>query len=103
VTQEAVRAVEGILKRISEISGISAAIAVSVSEQQGVTREIGANAQRFAVGNDRLSETIGQVRQAADQTGSAASQVLSSARLLQDRSADMKTLVGTFLSGVRGN
>jgi methyl-accepting chemotaxis protein len=101
VTKEAVSAVEGILKRIGEISVIATTIANAVAEQEQVTREIAENAQRFATGNQRLTATIGQVSQAAQESGVAASQVLDSAQALHQRSTDMKSLVSGFLSRVR--
>ena len=101
VTRDAVQAVEGILKRIGEISVIATTIADAVAQQEQVTREIADNAERFASGNERLSATIGQVNQAAEKSGAAASQVLDSAHALHQRSMDMKSLVSRFLSSVR--
>jgi len=71
VTKDAVQAVEGILKRIGEISVIATTIADAVAQQEQVTREIADNAQRFAIGNERLATTIGHVNQAAEDSGAA--------------------------------
>ena len=58
----------------------AAAIAAAVDQQSSATREIARNVEQTAVGTEEVSTNIAGVRQAANDTGSAANQVLASAR-----------------------
>jgi methyl-accepting chemotaxis protein len=53
------------------------------------------------VGTREVSSNIGGVNQAANDTGSAATQVLGAAEGLTKQSNEMKSLVEGFLSQVR--
>jgi methyl-accepting chemotaxis protein len=100
-TQEAVLAIAEIVKRIEEINQISAAIASAVEEQSAATGEIARNVQQAAAGTQQVSSNIGGVTQAANDTGAAAQQVLSSARSLAQQSESLKGVVAKFLTGVK--
>jgi methyl-accepting chemotaxis protein len=77
--------------------GISTAI-----EQQGeATREIARNIQSVAAGSSEISSHIGGVTTAAAATGSAASEVLSNARELDNQSGMLRSAVDGFLAKVR--
>ncbi|PKU23902.1 methyl-accepting chemotaxis protein [Telmatospirillum siberiense] len=100
-TQQAVTAIGGIVKRIQEINQISAAIASAVEEQSAATAEIARNVQQAASGTQEVSSTIGNVKHAAAETGTAAELVLSSSETLSQGSNQLKTTVSDFLQGVR--
>ncbi len=72
-TRDAVDAVRGIGTTIEEISRIAAAIAAAVEEQSAATREIARNVQQASDGTNQVSSNIAGVRQAAKETGTAAS------------------------------
>ena len=96
-TGEAVQAIEGIGGTIAAINQIATTIAAAVEEQGAATREIARNVQQAAQGTGQVSLTIVGVNQAANQTGTAASQVLVSAETLSTRSATLRADVDRFL------
>jgi methyl-accepting chemotaxis protein len=100
-TQQAVAAIAGIVGRIEEINQIAGAIAAAVEEQSAATAEIARNVQTAASGTQQVSGHIGGVTQAAAETGSAATQVLTSARSLARQATELKGTVSQFLQGVR--
>ena len=100
-TQKAVGAIGGIVTRIQEIHQIATAIASAVEEQSAATAEIARNVQQAAVGTRDVSENIGGVTRSASETGSAADQVLGSAKALLGEAGDLKTVVDTFVTSVR--
>jgi methyl-accepting chemotaxis protein len=100
-TEDSVAAIGNIRSTIGRISEISAAIAAAVEEQGVATREIAANVQVAAKGVTEVTANIASVNQAAGETGTASSQVLSSAALLSTDSDRLKTEVERFLTSVR--
>ena len=96
-----VGAIEGIVATIGKINEISASIAAAVEEQDAATQEIARNVEQAAQGTQQVSGTIAGVTSAADETGSAANQVLQVARTMAERSEDMRVAVGGFLASVR--
>jgi methyl-accepting chemotaxis protein len=100
-TQGAVQAIQTIAKTIGEINAISATIAAAVEEQSAATKEIARNVEQAATGTQEVSANIGGVGQAANDTGSAASQVLAAARDLSQQSVSLKQVVTDFLVGVK--
>jgi methyl-accepting chemotaxis protein len=100
-TQEAVSAIAGIVGRIEELNQIAAAIASAVEEQSAATAEIARNVQEAALGTEQVAANIGGVTSAAAATGSAATQVLSSAQALSQEAEGLKNTVATFLHDVR--
>ena len=73
-----------------------------LAEQQGdATREIARNIQQVAAGSNEISAHIGGVTTAAAATGTAASDVLSNARELDNQSGMLRGAVDEFLTKVR--
>jgi methyl-accepting chemotaxis protein len=72
-----------------------------VEEQGAATQEISRNVQQAAQGTHGVSSNITDVQRGASETGSASSQVLSSARSLSGESNRLKLEVGKFLATVR--
>ncbi len=99
-THEAVQAIQAIGKTIGEINHIAATIASAVEEQSAATKEIARNVEQAATGTQEVSSNIAGVSQVANDTGSAATQVLSSARELAQQSAGLKAAVDQFLTHV---
>jgi methyl-accepting chemotaxis protein len=100
-TQESVTAIKEIGDTIGRLSEISSTIASAVEEQGAATQEISRNVQQAAHGSKQVSSNITDVQRGASETGTASSQVLSSARSLSGESNRLKLEVGKFLNTVR--
>jgi methyl-accepting chemotaxis protein len=100
-TQESVGAIQAISTTIEKLSEISSTIASAVEEQGAATQEISRNVQQAAHGTQQVSANIVDVQRGAGETGSASSQVLSSAQSLSTDSNRLKLEVGKFLNSVR--
>jgi methyl-accepting chemotaxis protein len=100
-TQDAVRAIGSISKTISEIDQIATAIAAAVEQQGAATQEIARNVEEAAKGTQEVSSNIGGVTEAANGTGAAAAQVLTSAQALTSQSTHLSGLVQQFLADVK--
>jgi methyl-accepting chemotaxis protein len=100
-TTEAVQAIQAIASTIGEMSQISTSIAAAMEEQGTATSEIARNVQEAARGTEFVTGSISEVRQGAGETGTAAAQVLSSARDLSRHSASLGQEVEHFLSGIK--
>jgi len=100
-TRSAVEAIESIAKTIGEINGITSTIAAAVEEQSAATKEIARNVEQAATGTQEVSSNIGGVGQAANDTGTSATQVLAVARDLSKQSDTLKSVVIKFLAEVK--
>src|SRR5438552_3669741 len=100
-TQESGGAIQAISTTIEKLSEISSTIAAAVEEQGAATQEISRNVQQAARGTQQVSSNITDVQRGAGETGTASSQVLSSARSLSQDSNRLKLEVGKFLGSVR--
>ena len=97
-TNEAVGSIRNIVTVIEEVGAIAAAIAAAVEEQGAATAEIARNVQETAASTDTVSTNISGVSRAANDTGAAASQVLSAAGHLSLQ-AEQLALEGTRFVG----
>src|SRR6266436_6036504 len=100
-TQDSVLAIKEISGTIGRVSEIAAAIAAAIEEQGAATQEIARNVQQAAVGSTQVATSIADVNRGAADTGSASSQVLSSAQLLSNENKRLKSEVVKFLATVR--
>ena len=100
-TQESVNAIRDISATIERLSEVSSTIAAAVEEQGAATQEIARNVQQAAHGTQQVSTNITDVQRGAAETGSASSQVLSTAKMLATDSNRLKDEVGKFLKTVR--
>ena len=100
-TADFVAAIKGIGTTIGNISQVTSAIAAAIEEQGAATNEISRNVQQAAQGTSRTSASIVEVNKGAAETGSACSQVLSSAQSLSSESNRLKLEVEKFLATVR--
>jgi methyl-accepting chemotaxis protein len=100
-TQDSVLAIKEISGTIGRVSEIAAAIAAAIEEQGAATQEITRNVQQAAVGSTQVATSIADVNRGAGDTGSASSQVLSSAQLLSSENKRLKAEVVKFLATVR--
>jgi methyl-accepting chemotaxis protein len=100
-TQDSVLAIKEISGTIGRVSEIAAAIAAAIEEQGAATQEIARNVQQAAIGSTQVATSIADVNRGAGDTGSASSQVLSSAQLLSNENKRLKAEVVNFLATVR--
>jgi methyl-accepting chemotaxis protein len=100
-TEDSVAAIKEIGGTIGRISEIAAAIAAAVEQQGAATQEISRNVQQAAQGTAQVATNITDVNRGAAETGSASSQVLSSAQSLSNESNHLKVEVEKFLTTVR--
>ena len=100
-TSETVGAIRGITGTIEAVSAISAAIASAVEQQGAATSEIARNLQLTARSTRDVTETIGDVSQAASETGTAADTVLGAATDLSRQAGLLTAEVGGFIAEVR--
>jgi methyl-accepting chemotaxis protein len=80
---------------------VAAAIAAGVEQQGTATHEIVRNVGEAAAGAAIVTSNISGVAEAAEKTGSAASQVLDAASALSRQSDHLTGEVGRFLANVR--
>jgi methyl-accepting chemotaxis protein len=100
-TSDAVVSIGGITETIAQMSEITVSISTAIDQQGDATREIARNIQSVAAGSSEISAHIGGVTTAAAATGTAASDVLSNARELDNQSGKLRSAVDEFLTKVR--
>jgi methyl-accepting chemotaxis protein len=100
-TSDAVVSIGGITATIAQMSEITVGLSTAIEQQGDATREIARNIQSVAAGSSEISAHIGGVSTAAAATGTAASDVLSNARELDNQSGMLRVAVDEFLIKVR--
>jgi methyl-accepting chemotaxis protein len=100
-TQDSVAAIKEIGTTIGRIAQIASTIAGTVEEQGATTQEIARSVHLAAQGTSQVAGNIGDVTKGAGETGSASSQVLSSAQALSSEGSKLKVEVARFLTTVR--
>jgi len=100
-TEHVVAAIASIVSRITEVNDVSAAIAAAVEEQSAAAREIARNVAQAAAGTQEVATNIVGVNQTAGETGAASRQVLSASQSLAREAGTLRSVVETFLQGVR--
>jgi methyl-accepting chemotaxis protein len=100
-TRNAVDAVRDIGQAVTEINDITSNIAGAVGQQDAATREISANAQSAAQGNETLVGNIGSLRDAIGETSSAAASVLAASGDLTKTADTLSREVEKFFQNLR--
>ena len=100
-TGGAVTAIKSITATITEISGITTAIATAVEQQGAATQENARNVQAAATGTSEVTSNIGGVTQAASDTGRVSGEVLSAAGNLSKQAGLLNSEVERFLTSIR--
>ncbi len=101
VTSRAVGSIRSIVGTIDRMSQITATIASAVNQQHAATQDIARHAQDAADGTHSVSQTIGDVSQAATETGSIAHTALDTATSLHAQADQLQTEVATFIRNIR--
>ena len=97
-TADAIRAVGGQVKQMTEISS---GVAAAVEEQNAATREIARNVQEASAGNQEVSQKVELVARAAQGTKGAAATVLDASHQLSQHTGNIRTAIERFVSAVR--
>ncbi len=100
-TQTAVSSIQSIGATIKDTHEIASAIASAVEEQGAATAEIARNVAQASASAAEVSSNIGEVTRASGETGTAATQVSSVARDMNQKADGLKDQVERFLSEVR--
>jgi methyl-accepting chemotaxis protein len=95
---DAIKAIGGTIRQMSEIA---TAIASAVEEQGAATRDISNNIQLVAQGTNGVATNIAGVNEAAGETGTAATQVLTAADDLSRQADTLRSAVNGFLVKIR--
>jgi methyl-accepting chemotaxis protein len=100
-TASSAESIENISKTIGRVSEISTAIASAVEEQGAATQEIARNVQQAAIGTQEVSTNIVSVTEAAQHTGTAATQLLGASGDLAKQAEVLKMEVERYIEGVK--
>ncbi len=100
-TENAVGAIHKIGSTITEINEIASTIAAAVEEQSAATQEIARNVEEAASGTQEVTNNISGVTTAAGETGTASTEMLSSANDLSKQAETLRSEVDNFLVEVR--
>jgi methyl-accepting chemotaxis protein len=100
-TKNAVDAVRDIGQAVAEINDITSNIAGAIGQQDAATREISANAQSAAEGNETLVSNIGSLRDAIGETSTAAGCVLAASGDLTKTADTLSREVEKFFENLR--
>jgi methyl-accepting chemotaxis protein len=95
---DAIKAIGGTIRQMDEIAS---AIAAAVEQQGAATRDISNNIQLVAQGTNGVASNIAGVNEAAAETGTAATQVLTAADDLSRQADKLRGDVTGFLSKIR--
>jgi methyl-accepting chemotaxis protein len=86
---------------VHEINAITSTIAGAVEEQNAATREISANAQSAAQGNETLVTNIDSLKEAIGETSTAAASVLATSDDLSTTAETLSREVEKFFHNLR--
>ncbi len=100
-TSDTVSAVQEISSTISELDEISSSIASAVEQQASAMQEISRNSMQAATGTEAAAENVNNVSQLAEETGNAASDVLTASNELSGQASTLKLAVDEFLAEIR--
>jgi methyl-accepting chemotaxis protein len=102
-TRNSVDAVREIGNAVREINDVTANIAGAINQQDAATREISANAQLAAQGNETLVINIGSLSEAMGKTSTAAESVLSASGELTAMAETLSREVDAFFRNLRAD
>ena len=100
-TGASVSALRSIAGQVKELEATAVSIASAVDQQSVAGQDLARSIDLAARGTEQVSGHIDDVRDLALSTGSAASQVLSSATSLEEQASTLRAQVNSFLVKVR--
>lgn len=101
VSDATVAAISEINHVIEEMNEIANSVAAAVEEQDAATQEITRNIEQAAHGTQEVTSNIVEVNEAANVTGRASKEVLEASNQLNTQSTSLRSIVETFLKGVK--
>ena len=93
--------IKAITGTIGTIDNANSAIASAIQQQSAATQEIVQAVHQASVGTHEVTSNIAGVAQAAEQTGQAAAQLLTSSSELSQQASHLHTEVDRFLATIR--
>jgi methyl-accepting chemotaxis protein len=100
-TSNVVDAINSITATIEQVNGISRSIAGAMDQQGQATTEIARNVAQAAAGTSEVTSNITGVSQAAAETETVSSQIVSAADHLSTQADSLRTQVDGFIQRVR--
>ena len=100
-TGASVKALRSIASEVSQLESTAVSIASAVDQQSVAGQDLARSIDLAARGTEQVSGHIKEVRELSVSTGSAASQVLSSATALEQQASTLRAQVDSFLHQVR--
>lgn len=100
-TGDAVQAIADISRTVADLNRLASSVSASIEQQDAATLEIARNVQQAAVGTEEISANIVLVRQAAEDAGGAARDVLSASHALSADSDRLSAEVDQLIRQVR--
>ncbi|GGF72197.1 methyl-accepting chemotaxis protein [Azorhizobium oxalatiphilum] len=100
-TKEAVMVIQGVGAQIRQMNDVASSISAAVEQQGVATREIVRNVDQAATGTNSVTGHISDVARTADETGMAASEVLSASGALTEQARRLEGQMQQFLATVR--
>jgi methyl-accepting chemotaxis protein len=101
VTGRAVATMTDVARTIQQIGGIVTDIAAAVERQSGAARTIAHNVDTASDGTRRVNNDIERVASSAENTGRTADEVMRSASAVNQKAADLRSTVDSFLQKLR--
>ncbi|MDB5410083.1 MAG: chemotaxis protein [Rhodospirillales bacterium] len=93
--------IKGVAEAIAEIHALASEVTASVDQQNAATAEIARNVHEAAEGTRLVSSQIGQVKTAAQESGSAAKSMVDTVSALSATAETLTGQIARFLSEVR--
>jgi methyl-accepting chemotaxis protein len=100
-SKESAVAIDGIVKRVSDLEEVTITVASAVDQQSMASEEVAKSIAQAAQGTELVSANIDEVKIAAQSTGAAATQVLTSSEALRSQADKLKTETDSFLNELR--
>ncbi|MEM8725831.1 MAG: methyl-accepting chemotaxis protein [Pseudomonadota bacterium] len=100
-TGASVSALRAIAQQVNKLESTSVSIASAVDQQSVAGQDLARSIDLAARGTEQVAGHIADVRELSLSTGSAASQVLSSATNLEEQASTLRAQVNSFLAKVR--
>jgi methyl-accepting chemotaxis protein len=100
-TRDAVNAIQGISATIGQISEITSAIAEAIAQQRTATQQIVQKVHEVTRSSGVANSSMAAVTDSAEQTGSAASQVVTGMEGLTHEADRLSLQVDQFVTKIR--
>ena len=101
VSRDAAQEIQSISATIDEINTVSEMIAAAIEEQTSATHEIARSSQDAASHTESVQANVVTLRDASENTGSAAGEVSSAAASLSSQAQSLKQAIDGMLSDLR--